>query len=73
MDYIGFDGFYDLRAFAIPKREFNKLAKVQSFLFSVEQRRIKGIIHPQINEIRELSANYQQVLFSFPIINPSLL
>lgn len=71
--YQPFPGFYDLRAFDIPKKEFQKIYNVQEFLYSVEQNRRKGIIHPQIEEVREMSGKYQQTLFSYKVINEELL
>lgn len=72
-DYQPLKGFYDLRAFKIPTKDFRKLWGIQKFLFNREQERLKGKIHPQIDEIRNFSAQYQQTLFSYPIIKPELL
>lgn len=72
-NYIPLSGFYDLRAFQIPVKAFRKLWKIQKFLHKVEADRQAGKIHPQINEIRNFSGEYQQILFSFPIINPDLI
>lgn len=72
-DYQPLNGFYDLRAFNIPKKEFIILWGVQKFLYRVEMERRAGKIHTQINEIREFSAQYQQELFQYPIINRELI
>lgn len=72
-DYQPLNGFYDLRAFDLSADVFKKLFAVQKFLYDVEQGRKVGNIHPQIDEIRDFSAKYQQALFSFPVIKPELL
>lgn len=64
--YKGYKGFYDLREFDIPKKEFVKLVRIQEFLYTVETNRQKGKIHPQIEQIRQLSADYQAALFAYP-------
>ena len=71
--YEPLNGFYDLRAFAIPVKEFIKLWNVQKFLFKVEQDRRAGKIHPQIESIRDYSAKYQATLFQYEIVNESLI
>lgn len=72
-EYTPLEGFYDLRAFKIPKKEFAALYRIQKFLHKVETDRRAGKIHPQIMEVRELSGKYQHTLFSFPVIKPELL
>lgn len=72
-EYIPLKGFYDLRAFKIPAKVFNQLWKIQRFLFQVETERRAGKIHPQINEVRNLSGQYQSILFRYPIVNPELI
>jgi hypothetical protein len=64
-EYVPFDGFYDLREYDIPKQDFLKLWRVQRFLYEVEQKRRAGHIHPQIAKVRDLSAQYQQILFQY--------
>lgn len=54
-DYCLYDGFYDLREFDIPDKDFLKLWTVQQFLYEVEERRKRGFKHPQIQSIREMS------------------
>lgn len=71
--YQPLDGFYDLRAFDIPAKEFIKLWRVQKFLYNVEMQRRAGKIHPQIKEVRDFSAKYQQALFQYPVIKPELV
>jgi len=71
--YKPLPGFYDLRAFNIPSNEFIKLWGIQKFLYKVEMERKAGVIHPQIEEIREFSAKYQQSLFQYPVIKPELI
>lgn len=68
-DYVAIDGFYDLREFDIPKKDFMKLWGVQKFLYKVEQNRRKGFVHPQIKDVKNLSVKYQQALFQYPQIN----
>jgi hypothetical protein len=71
--YVPLNGFYDLRAFKIPRKQFKQLWNIQKFLYGVETQRRAGNIHPQINEIRQFSADYQQVLFQYPVIKPELI
>ena len=72
-DYQPLDGFFDLRAFDIHAKEFIKLWRVQKFLYNVEMERRAGKIHPQIHEVREFSAKYQQALFQYPVLKPELI
>lgn len=75
-NYTPFKGFYDLRAFDIPKIEFKKLANVQEFLFISEKDRIAGKFKHnllELDKIKQLSAEYQQILFSYKIIKPELI
>lgn len=71
--YVPLEGFYDLRAFDIPDKEFMKLWNIQRFLYQVEQERRAGKIHPQIEEVRDFSGKYQAALHQYPIINESLI
>lgn len=71
-DYQPIDGFYDLRAFDIPTKEFIKLWGIQKFLHDVEMQRREGKLHPQMSEIRDFSAKYQAALFQYPVIKPEL-
>jgi len=70
-DYQPYNGFYDLRDFDIPKKEFLKLWNLQQFLYQAEEQRKRGYKHPQIQGIKDLSAQYQQILFSYPEKNVS--
>jgi len=71
--YQPLSGFYDLRAFDIPEKEFIKMWGIQKFLYGVEMQRRAGRIHPQINEVREFSAKYQQALFQYQVVKPELV
>lgn len=72
-DYTPYAGFYDLRAFKLPWHVFLRLWRIQSFLSAIETDRRNGKIHPQMNEIKATSAEYQQCLLQFPIINKELI
>lgn len=66
--YTPIDGFYDLREFDIPNRVFTKLWKIQKFLYECEQNRRDGVylhMKNELDKVRELSGNYQQILFSY--------
>ena len=43
------------------------------FLSTIETNRRNGKIHPQIEEIKKLSADYQECLLQYPNINKELL
>ncbi len=62
-EYAPIQGFYDLRGFDISKKDFLAFVRVQKFLALWESARRKGQTVP--DEIRELSAKYQQALFAF--------
>lgn len=72
-DYKPYTGFYDLRAFRLPWHVFLRLWRIQSFLSTIETNRRNGKIHPQIEEIKKLSADYQECLLQYPNINKELL
>jgi hypothetical protein len=65
--YVPYKGFYDLRCYDIPKKIFKKLWRIQKFLFKMEQKKAYyKKWHPtQWEAAKELSANYQQVLFQY--------
>ena len=62
-DYEPIDGFYDLRDFNIPTKEFPKFVRVQKCLASYERARKSGTRIS--NQVKELSAQYQQALFAY--------
>lgn len=69
-EYTPIDGFFDLRNWDIPKKEFLSLWNIQKFLASyrgqVEYlRRFDPI---QWEELKELSVQYQQKLLTFKLI-----
>jgi len=65
-DYKPIQGFYDLREFKIGKRDFLKLWKVQKFLCKKQKQRQEGFIsNLEWEKLKEFSAKYQAVLFSF--------
>lgn len=66
-DYVPFKGFYDLRCYDMPKKIFKKLWFIQKFLFKMEQKKAyyKKWHSMQWEEAKELSANYQQILFQY--------
>ena len=67
-EYQPLQGFYDLRNWDIPKKDFLKLWSIQRYLFQCEQNRQKGLYKNTPNEldkIKNLSAEYQQTLFSY--------
>lgn len=75
-DYVPFNGFYNLLAFDIPKKEFNKMYNIQEYLAECEEKRKSGRYKHDVhglNKVKDLSAQYQQLLFSYPIINQSLI
>jgi hypothetical protein len=61
--YEPIPGFYDLREFNIPEKEFLKFWNIQDFLHSWELARQSGQVVP--DKIIELSAEYQQLLFAY--------
>ena len=66
-DYKPFNGFYDLRDYNLPKKEFRKLWKIQEYLHHVETNKkyFKTMAKNMWEEAKQLSANYQQCLFSY--------
>lgn len=66
-DYVPFKGFYDLRCYNMPKKVFKKLWRIQRFLFNMTQKKAYyKKWHPnQWEAAKELSANYQQILFQY--------
>lgn len=63
IDYVPLPGFYDLREFAVPKRQFSAFVRIQHFLYSWELARQRGVKVPE--EVKNVSAIYQQALFVF--------
>lgn len=64
-EYIPLPGFCDLREYEFPRKEFRTLAEAQRLLYSWEVHRRRG--NPVPPEIRNLSAEYQQLLFQHPL------
>lgn len=66
-DYVPFKGFYDLRCYDMPKKMFKKLWYIQKHLHHMEARKTYfKKWHPvQWEAAKELSVNYQQILFQY--------
>jgi len=66
-EYKPYKGFYDLRDFDIPVKEFKKLWDVQDILSHMTERReyFKKFLPFQWERAKEVSACYQQALFSY--------
>lgn len=62
-NYIPIPGFYDLRDFDIPAKDFLAFWRVQSFLVGWEKASKRGQAVPP--EVRHVSAQYQQALFAY--------
>lgn len=74
--YKPFSGFYNLLAFDIPKKDFPKMYNIQSYLAQCERNRKAGKYKSDqlgLDKVKNLSAQYQQLLFSYPVINDDLL
>lgn len=69
-NYKPYKGFYDLRKYKLPKKVFRKLWKVQKTLSYMSQNaKYFKKWHPvQWQKAQELSAEYQRMLFSYPIL-----
>ena len=66
-DYKPYKGFYDLRDWGMPAKVFRKLWEVQDMLnhYNTHADYFKKY-HPVMWEkAKEMSADYQQILFSF--------
>lgn len=71
VDYKPIPGFFDLRNWNIPIKDFLKLWNTQKYLFQCEQNRRNGLYKNMPNElekVKQLSGEYQQTLFSYPNI-----
>ena len=64
-DYTPPPGFFDLRKFDIPKKQFDELAYIQRLLWGWEKHRRAGHSVPQEQELRKLSGDYQRCLFQY--------
>lgn len=66
-DYKPYKGFYDLREYEIPKRIFLKLWIIQEYLFKMQSKSeyYKKWLPNQWQSAQEMSADYQQILFSY--------
>jgi len=64
-DYKPYPGFYDLRDFKLTITVFRKLWNIQRYLHYVETNKqyFKKYEPVQWEDVKELSANYQQILF----------
>lgn len=62
-NYSPIPGFYDLRNFDIPVKEFPAFVHVQKFLARWEKARESGQIVP--SEVRNVSGQYQQSLIAY--------
>ena len=69
-DYKPYKGFYDLREYNLPKRLFRRLWRVQDMLSHMNERAdyFKKWHPGQWQKAQELSAHYQQLLFSHTTI-----
>lgn len=68
-EYKPFNGFYDLRDYNLPKKVFLKLWEVQEYLNYVNERKayFRKMDPITWSKVQELSANYQQCLFSYSV------
>ena len=66
-EYKPYNGFYDLRDYNLPKKIFIKLWNFQDYLSHVNQRKeyFKKFEKNMWEKAKELSADYQQCLFSY--------
>jgi hypothetical protein len=66
-EYKSYNGFYDLKEFDLPAIIFKKFWKIQDFLFYVKSKKdyYKKYLPNQWQEVKELSASYQQELFTY--------
>ena len=53
-EYQPLQGFYDLRNWDIPKKDFLKLWNIQKYLFQCEQNRQKGLYKNMPNELEKV-------------------
>lgn len=69
MEYIPIKGFYDLRNFVIPKKEFEKIYKMQKFLANIESNKEYYIKHSQRSWqlAQEISAKLSFIINSYPL------
>ena len=63
-EYKPFNGFYDLRDYNLPKKDFLKLWKIQEYLSHVETNKkyFKTMSKNMWEDAKQLSAEYQQCL-----------
>lgn len=68
-NYKPFKGFYDLREYNLPKSIFQKLWDIQFALNDMVERQdyYKKMLPIQWEKAKEVSANYQHILFSYPL------
>ncbi len=67
-NYKPYKGFYDLRNYELPKKIFSKLWKIQNMLFHMQERYdyFKKWHPGQWAKAKQLSAEYQRILFNYP-------
>ena len=68
-EYIPIKGFYDLRDFVIPKKELEKIYRVQKFLAEIEERKKYYMEYAKKSwhEAQEISANLAFIINSYPL------
>ena len=66
-EYKPYNGFYELRDYNLPKKVFLKLWKIQEYLNHVNERKdyFKKMDVITWRKAQDLSADYQQCLFSY--------
>ena len=66
-DYKPIEGFFDLRNWKLPKKVFMSLWRTQELLNFTNKRSeyYKKFLPIEWQKAQELSANYQQLLFSY--------
>ena len=66
-EYKPYKGFYDLRDYNLPKEVFLKFWKVQEYLNHINERKeyFQKMDVVTWRKAQELSASYQQCLFSY--------
>ena len=70
-DYTPLKGFYDLKDFNIPPKQFNSFVSVQKFLARQEKNKkyIKEHSPNEWQKIQNLAAQYELALFEFERVN----
>jgi len=70
--YKPYKGFYDLREYDLPKKVFQRLWNIQDMLNFMSERQdyYKEFLKTQWEDAKEISARYQQELFSYEHLPP---